>query len=217
MSQTQFSASTPSACLTYENQALQAGYRLIAGLDEAGRGPLAGPVVAAAVILPADPSPLFAVKDSKQLTEQKRKKLFILIHEHARAIGLGVVDAPTIDRINILQATFLAMQKAVAALAVAPDYILVDGNQRPPWMADGAAIVRGDSLSLTISAASIIAKVTRDRIMTDYDDHYPGWGFGRHKGYGTAQHLEAIRKSGICDLHRRSFSPIASRGTDGQP
>ncbi len=211
MNQTPFSASAPPACLKYEYQAIQAGHKFIAGLDEAGRGPLAGPVVAAAVILPDDPSPLLGVRDSKQLTESKRKKLFMLLHEHALAIGIGVVDAPTIDKINILQATFLAMQKAVAAVAKPVDFILVDGNQRPPWMTQGAAIVRGDAQSLSIGAASIIAKVTRDKIMEDYEHHYPEWGFAQHKGYGTAQHLEAIRDFGICDIHRKSFAPIAQK------
>lgn len=195
--------------LKYELKETQAGHHIIAGLDEAGRGPLAGPVVAAAVVLPEDPTGLEEINDSKKCTAKKRQELYILIHERARSIGVGIVDAPTIDKVNILQATFLAMQKAVHAMTSQPDFLLIDGNQRPPWMDQGTMIVKGEQHSLSIAAASIIAKVTRDRVMVDYDHHYPDWGFAKHKGYGTADHLEAINHKGICDIHRRSFAPIS--------
>lgn len=193
----------------YEQQAYRSGFRRIAGLDEAGRGPLAGPVVAACVILPANYEGLEEIVDSKKLSAKKRQELFILIHEQAQSIGVGIVDAPTIDQINILQATFLAMRKALQGMHQPPDYCLIDGNQRPTWLEQGQTLVNGEDHSLSIAAASIIAKVTRDQIMTDYDHHFPKWGFGQHKGYGTAAHLEAIKQHGICDLHRKSFSPIS--------
>ncbi|MEW6515800.1 MAG: ribonuclease HII [candidate division FCPU426 bacterium] len=195
--------------LQFEIKARTEGYKRVAGLDEAGRGPLAGPVVAACVILPEDCQGLEDLDDSKKLSAEKRRELFILIHERALHVGVGIVDAGTIDRINILQATFLAMRKAVAALSAQPDYLLIDGNRRPEWAGAAAScLVRGESQSLSIAGASIIAKETRDRIMLDYDHLYPHWGFARHKGYGTQAHLEAIRRHGVCDLHRRSFAPI---------
>ncbi len=192
----------------YEQRVQKAGGRVIAGLDEAGRGPLAGPLVAACVVLPKDTRGWHEIIDSKKLRPSKRRELFMLIHENAEDIGVGIVDSYTIDRINVLQATFLAMQRAVSGLSRKPDYLLIDGNQRPAWAQNAETIVNGDSLSLSISAASIIAKVTRDNIMQDYDFLYPKWGFARHKGYGTAQHLTAIREYGICELHRRSFAPV---------
>lgn len=195
--------------LKFEHQAIRAGYKNIAGVDEAGRGPLAGPVVAAAVILSDDSSGLEAITDSKKLSPKKRKELFILIHERAKSIGVGVVDAPTIDKINILQSTFLAMEKAFRTMSRNPDYLLIDGNQRPSWVDKGETMVKGDSRSLSIAAASIVAKVTRDKIMEDYDHHYPVWGFANHKGYGTAGHIRAIKENGICEIHRKSFAPIS--------
>ncbi len=192
----------------YEQRARKAGGRVIAGLDEAGRGPLAGPLVAACVVLPKDTRGWEEVTDSKKIRPAKRRELFMLIHEKAGDVGVGIVDSYTIDRINVLQATFLAMQRAVNGLSCEPDYLLIDGNQCPDWARNAETIVKGDSLSLSIAAASIIAKVTRDNIMQDYDFLYPKWGFARHKGYGTAQHLTAIREYGICELHRRSFAPI---------
>jgi ribonuclease HII len=192
----------------YEQRARKAGRRVIAGLDEVGRGPLAGPLVAACVVLPKDTHGWEEVIDSKKIPSSQRRELFIFIHEKAGDIGVGIVDSYTIDRINVLQATFLAMQRAVSGLSREPDYLLIDGNQHPPWAQNAETIVKGDSLSLSIAAASIIAKVTRDNVMQDYDSLYPKWGFARHKGYGTSQHLTAIREHGICELHRRSFAQI---------
>ena len=195
--------------LQYERNAKSAGHILVAGLDEAGRGPLAGPVVAACVILPETITGLEGIHDSKKLTPVKRRDLFMRLHERALGIGVGIVDSHTIDRINILQATFLAMQRAYEGMDPKPDYLLVDGNCRPGWIQAGETIVQGDAHSLSIGAASIIAKVTRDRIMEDYGYLYPQWSFGRHKGYGTADHMAAIQKHGICELHRRTFLPIS--------
>lgn len=180
------------------------GMNSIAGVDEAGRGPLAGPVVAAAVIFPRAVS-IEGVDDSKQLTEQKREHLFQLIQSSALSIGVGVVGHEVIDRINILQATTAAMTKAIESLALRPDFVLVDGNsfKHESWPYQN--IVHGDARSFTIAAASIVAKVTRDRLMREYHLRFPRYGFASHKGYGTRQHLEAIRKHGLCEIHRRSF------------
>lgn len=194
--------------LEFEIQARTCGHPLVAGLDEAGRGPLAGPVVAACVILPEDCLGLEDLDDSKKLTPRKRRELFLRIHERAPHIGVGIVDAGTIDRINILQASFLAMRKAVDTLAQKPDFLLIDGNQCPEWAVNARCLIRGESRSLSIAAASIIAKETRDRIMCDYDRFYPLWGFAQHKGYGTKAHMDAMRRHGVCDLHRRSFNPV---------
>ncbi|MBN1596600.1 ribonuclease HII [candidate division FCPU426 bacterium] len=200
--------------LQYEKRAQGDGFHAVAGLDEAGRGPLAGPVVAASVILPDDLTGLEGVTDSKKLTAGKRREFFMLLHERAREIGVGVVDAQTIDRINILQATFLAMHRAVESLRIKPDYLLIDGNRTPAWATAAKTIVSGEMHSLSIAAASIIAKEIRDRIMLDYDHIYPHWGFASHKGYGTAKHMEAIRLHGICDIHRRTFDPIPQMTLD---
>lgn len=180
------------------------GMSSIAGVDEAGRGPLAGPVVAAAVIFPRAVS-IEGVDDSKQLTEQRREHLFQLIQSRALSIGIGIVDHEVIDRINILQATTVAMTKAIESLALRPDFVLVDGNsfKHESWPYQN--IVHGDARSFTIAAASIVAKVTRDRLMREYHLRFPPYGFASHKGYGTRQHLEAIRKHGLCEIHRRSF------------
>lgn len=194
--------------LQYEILARTRGHHLIAGLDEAGRGPLAGPVVAACVVLPMDCKGLEDLDDSKKLTAKKRRELFLRIHERAPHVGVGVVDAGTIDRINILQASFLAMRRAVNALSAKPDFLLIDGNQKPDWADQAQCLVHGETKSLSVAAASIVAKETRDRVMCDYDRFYPLWGFAKHKGYGTQDHLNAMRQHGICDLHRRSFSPV---------
>lgn len=180
------------------------GMSSIAGVDEAGRGPLAGPVVAAAVIFPRAVS-IEGVDDSKQLTEQRREHLFQLIQSRALSIGVGIVSHEVIDRINILQATTVAMTKAIESLALRPDFVLVDGNsfKHESWPYQN--IVHGDARSFTIAAASIVAKVTRDRLMREYHLRFPRYGFASHKGYGTRQHLEAIRKHGLCEIHRRSF------------
>jgi ribonuclease HII len=196
--------------LQFERQCRARGFSTVAGVDEAGRGPLAGPVVAACVLLPAEVDGLEAVHDSKKIPPRQRETLFQVLHDRALGIGVGVVDAPTIDRINILQATFLAMQQAVARMPHPPDFLLSDGNRKPAWApAACETLVQGDARSLSIAAASIIAKVTRDRLMDEYDQIHPGWGFSRHKGYGTEAHLAAIRAQGLSPIHRRSFLPIA--------
>lgn len=194
----------------YEKQLLAQGYQKIAGIDEAGRGPLAGPVVAAACILPQ--GLLFEnLNDSKQLSEEEREVLFHSITSCTGLLyGLGIVDVETIDRINILRATHLAMQRAVASLSQKPDYLLIDGNQLPFFEIPSAGIVKGDAKSVSIAAASILAKVTRDRMMTELDVQWPNYGFKQHKGYGTEQHTQAIQKWGPCPIHRRSFEPIKS-------
>ena len=195
---------------SYERKARAKGYALIAGVDEAGRGPLAGPVVAAACIIP-EGFFLEGVNDSKQLTPQKRAMLFDrLISSSEIQYGLGVVEAEEIDQINILQATFKAMQKALERLSMTPDYVLVDGSLLPKWSYPSEAIISGDSLSYSIAAASIIAKETRDELMMAYESHHPGYGFGKHKGYGTKAHLEALQRLGPCPIHRKSFEPIKS-------
>ncbi|HSX10770.1 MAG TPA: ribonuclease HII [Chlamydiales bacterium] len=186
------------------------GFQRIAGIDEAGRGPLAGPVVAAACILP--PEALFAgLNDSKQLKPEQRELLFAEIVSCPHLLyGIGIVDVKTIDRVNILQATFLAMRKAVESLPAQPDYLLIDGNQLPHFDIPTESLVEGDSLSVSIAAASIIAKVTRDRIMAELDAKWPRYGFRKHKGYATEEHLEAIHKWGPCSIHRKSFDPVKS-------
>ncbi len=178
------------------------------GVDEAGRGPWAGPVVAAAVILDPDNIPA-GLNDSKKLTEAKREALFDPIMRLAQ-VGIGVVSASLIDDINILQATYRAMGDAVAALGNATTMALVDGNRAPPLSIRVQTIIGGDGKCLSISAASIIAKVTRDRLMHDLDTLHPGYGFAKHKGYGTAAHMAALQRLGPCPEHRRSFKPIAA-------
>ena len=180
---------------------------LLAGVDEAGRGPLAGPVVAAAVIL--DPAaPIVGLNDSKQLSAKRRAELDIEIRARALAFGIGEASVQEIDRINILHATMLAMQRAVAALGVAPAKVLVDGNRCPRLGCAVQAVVGGDRLVPEISAASILAKQARDAQALGWDTIHPGYGFARHKGYGTADHLAALRELGPCPLHRRSFAPV---------
>jgi ribonuclease HII len=181
---------------------------LIAGVDEAGRGPLAGPVIAGAVILnPA--KPIAGLADSKKLTEKQREYLFELIKENALAWAVGRAESEEIDRVNILQATFLAMQRAIAGLAIAPQLALVDGNQDPKLFCPTKTIINGDQTEPAISAASIIAKVTRDREMVNFDLQYPQYGFAKHKGYPTKLHVIALEKFGPCELHRRSYAPVA--------
>lgn len=181
--------------------------RWLAGVDEVGRGPLAGPVVAAAVIL--DPErPIEGLADSKQLSEKRREALYDLIRERALAWGLGRCEADEIDRLNIFHATLTAMTRAVEGLAHEPEYILVDGNRCPPWKWSCEAVVKGDSRVEAISAASILAKVTRDREMQQMDERYPGYGLAKHKGYPTATHLDALIRLGVTPIHRRSFRPV---------
>lgn len=188
----------------YEKRAGERGFSAVCGIDEAGRGPLAGPVCAAAVILPPD-CDIPGINDSKKLSEKKREALFPVIQEKALAFGIGWATAEEIDRVNILQATFLAMARAVEALPAPADYALVDGNRMPPLPIPGETIVKGDATSASIAAASILAKVSRDRLLRRLDEEHPEYGFAKHKGYGTKAHYEAIRKYGLLPEHRRSF------------
>ena len=181
---------------------------LVAGVDEAGRGPLAGPVVAAAVILD-DHKPIKGLADSKKLTVLRREKLFDEIRAKALCCSVAQASVEEIDRLNILQATMLAMQRAVKGLRLKPAKVLVDGNRLPVLDVVAEAIVAGDALVPSISAASILAKVTRDRMLEELHAQHPGYGFDRHKGYGTAQHLAALRELGPLPVHRRSFAPVA--------
>ena len=204
---------TVRASLAFETELWSAGYRHVAGADEVGRGAWAGPVVAAAVILPADVralAPLLgAVDDSKKLTPQARERLFDVIHTHAEAIGVGSASAEEIDAVGIDQANRLALARAIGHLSVQPDFVLLNFFTLPQLNLPQRGIPHGDALSLTIAAASIIAKVTRDRWMAQQDDSHPGYGFARHKGYGTAMHRAALAALGPCVLHRRSFAPVA--------
>ncbi len=179
----------------------------VAGVDEVGRGPLAGPVVTAAVILDSHHI-IDGLADSKRLTEKKRLRLDQLIRQHAVSFSIGQADVHEIDQINILQATLLAMQRAVAGLTIRPDKVLVDGNRLPEFPCQAEAIVGGDGLIAEISAASIIAKVYRDRLMVDLHDQYPQYGFASNKGYPTRMHRQALQKYGATPIHRRSFSPV---------
>lgn len=180
---------------------------IIAGVDEAGRGPLAGPVVAAAVILPENVT-LEGLGDSKTLSATTRSRLAAEIHSCSVAWAVGQADSEEIDRLNILNASLLAMQRAVQSLSVTPFQVLVDGNHCPRLNCQVQAIVKGDALIPAISAASILAKVHRDATMTELDGDYPGYGFARHKGYATAEHLAALSRLGACAIHRRSFAPV---------
>lgn len=183
---------------------------LVAGVDEAGRGPLAGPVVAAAVILDPD-DPIVGLDDSKKLSAKKRAALEVEIRARAFRYGVGQASVAEIDAINILQATFLAMTRAVEAMGVDPDHVLVDGNRLPKWRYAAQAVVGGDALHPCISAASILAKETRDRFMVAAAADYPGYGWEKNKGYGSAAHMQALRDLGVTPLHRRSFAPVAQR------
>jgi ribonuclease HII len=198
------------ACDLSRERALRArGFVLVAGVDEAGRGPLAGPVVAAAVVLP-DGFTLDGLTDSKKVTAAKREKLYATLTTTAVILWAAAeATAAEIDRLNILRATHLAMARAIDALPERPDHALVDGLPVRGLSVDHTALVAGDSLSLSIAAASIIAKVTRDRLMVELDVEYPQYGFARHKGYGVREHLEALRQYGPCPVHRRSFQPVA--------
>ena len=192
--------------LDIKNKILRSG-RIIAGVDEAGRGCLAGPVVAGAVILD-ETRPIHGLRDSKALSERKRNELFEEIRERALAYSVGMTATEEIDRINILQATLLAMKKAVLALQKKPDCVLIDGNSKTSLPVEQKTIVKGDSKCASIAAASIVAKVTRDRIMTEIEREYPGYGFSRHKGYPTKEHLGALRNLGPCPIHRKSFKGV---------
>ena len=192
-----------------ENRLRLEGYKLIVGIDEAGRGSLAGPVVAGAVILPAVRLPwLQQVRDSKEISPKKREYLFTVISKEVLSVGVGVVSPGIIDSINILQATYLAMKRAIRNLSVLPDFLLVDGLTLPHCRFFQEGIIKGDKLSLSIACASIVAKVSRDRIMVKLDKVYPGYGFAKHKGYGTKEHLFNLQRLKPSTIHRQSFAPV---------
>ena len=190
--------------LQYENELKEKGYRYICGVDEAGRGPLAGEVYAAAVILKADEI-IEGVNDSKKLSEKKREVLFKTIQKKALAYSIAFASVEEIEEINILQATLLAMKRAVETLNIQPDYAIIDGNKIPNLTIPCQAIVKGDAKSMSIASASILAKVSRDRKMKEYALQYPQYGFEKHKGYGTKVHVEALKQYGACAIHRQSF------------
>jgi len=199
--------------LHYEREYWKRNIVCVAGVDEAGRGPLAGPVVAAAVIFkPEVCIPL--VDDSKKLSENRREELYHEIRREAVAVGVGLVGHEVVDRINILQASLLAMHKAIAQLKVQPDQLLVDGNFFRHETIPVENIIKGDALSHSIAAASIIAKVTRDSLMKEYDAAFPQYGFAKHKGYGTREHIAAIHRFGLCGIHRRTFHIPSMDSTD---
>ena len=200
------------------------GLTRLAGVDEAGRGPLAGPVVAAAAVLPVEwvteglPESLLRLNDSKQLTEKIREELFAAIHSETQIhFGIGIIDSALIDDINILQATHRAMNAALAQLDPPAAHVLVDGRPVPTLATPQTAIIKGDAKSHSIAAASILAKVTRDRLMREYHKQWPEYGFAQHKGYGTAAHLAALKQHGPCPIHRRSFAPVRAVVPHAEP
>jgi len=188
----------------FEQAAKAKGFSLVCGVDEAGRGPLAGPVCAAAVILP-EGCEIVGLNDSKKLSEKKRESLFVEIKEKALAWSVAFADEKEIDSLNILQATYLAMRRAIEGLSEKADYALIDGNRMPPLSVKGETVVKGDSRSMSIAAASVLAKVSRDHVMTELDKQYPQYRFSQHKGYGTALHYEMINEHGVSPIHRLSF------------
>lgn len=190
--------------LEFEKEALAKGYKSVSGVDEAGRGPLAGPVCAAAVILPEGVI-IDGVNDSKKLSEKKRESLFDVIREQALSYSIAYATVDEIEEINILNATMLAMRRAIDGLDIKADYAMIDGNKIPPIDIDAECIVKGDAKSMSIACASILAKVSRDRLLYKYAEEYPMYGFDKHKGYGTKVHREAILKYGPCPYHRKSF------------
>jgi ribonuclease HII len=200
----------PRCGLRFEKHLWSTGIALVAGIDEAGRGPLAGPVVAAATVLPAEFS-LAGLNDSKQLTEPVREQFFEALTAPGKLVcyGIGFAEPAEIDRLNILRATFLAMERAVMALPLRPDHLLIDGLPVPVFQQPQTAVVDGDAKSLSIAAASVIAKVTRDRMMRKWHSEFPQYDFDQNKGYGTRAHLESLQIHGPCPIHRRSFAPVA--------
>lgn len=190
--------------LEFEKEALAKGYKSVCGVDEAGRGPLAGPVCAAAVILPEGVI-IDGVNDSKKLSEKKRESLFDVIREQALSYSIAYATVDEIEEINILNSTMLAMRRAIDSLDIKADYAMIDGNKIPPIDIDAECIVKGDAKSMSIACASILAKVSRDRLLYKYAEEYPMYGFDKHKGYGTKVHREAILKYGPCPYHRKSF------------
>jgi len=201
----------PSAPYRYEAQAWRAGVARVAGVDEVGRGPLAGPVVAAAVILAPDRR-IRGLADSKLLVAERREELFRVIQERALAVGVGIVDHETIDRVNILEATRMAMRRALAGLAVQPELVITDFVRLPDLPCPQRNLVDGDARCASVAAASIVAKVTRDHIMVEADSKFPQYGFARHKGYATPEHLAALDRHGPCPLHRRTFAGVWRQG-----
>ena len=198
----------PPNLLKFESEVFSQGFQNIAGVDEVGRGCLAGPVVAAAVILPWQED-FVGVNDSKKLSPQQREKLYPVIIERALAYGFGIVESEEIDRMNIGRASLKAMRLAIEAMKIKPDFVLVDGNQSIPLLTiQQQTIIRGDSLSLSVAAASILAKVKRDRMMVEFSQHYPAFLFEKHKGYGTKEHLAALRAHGPTPIHRKSFRGV---------
>ena len=195
---------TPINLWQYENEAFAGNVNLVCGVDEAGRGPLAGPVCAAAVMLPPGLA-IPGLNDSKKLTDKKRRELYDVIIREAVTYGVAFASETEIDEINILQATFLAMERAMQKLSPQPELALIDGNRAKDFGLPVRTIIKGDSLSASIAAASILAKVTRDRLMEEYDAQYPQYGFAVHKGYGTRRHYEALREFGPCPIHRQTF------------
>lgn len=190
---------------SFEFKAQNSGYKVVCGVDEAGRGPLAGPVCAAAVVLPQG-LVIEGLNDSKKLTEKKRELLFDVIKKEAIAYSIAFGSVEEIEQVNILNATFLAMNRAIDSLSISAEFALVDGNSVPREIKIPCqTVVKGDSKSMSIAAASILAKVTRDRLLLEYDKQYPEYSFAKHKGYGTKAHYEAISKYGICEIHRKSF------------
>lgn len=201
----------------FEKQACDLGYNSIAGVDEAGRGPLAGPVVVAACILPPD-CMIEGLNDSKLLTAKKREELFKqLTQRDDLFFSLAILDHQEIDRLNILQATLKGMRLALRRLKKRPDFVLIDGNRAPPLRLPHKTIVDGDKKSASIAAASILAKVTRDRLMVKLDKKYPSWNFLRHKGYGTKEHLERLTQYGVSPIHRKTFAPVRQLLEKAQP
>jgi ribonuclease HII len=200
----------PRCGLRFEKHLWSTGIPLVAGIDEAGRGPLAGPVVAAAAVLPAEFS-LAGLNDSKQLTETVREQFFEALTAPGKLVcyGIGLAEPAEIDRLNILRATFLAMERAVTALPLRPDHLLIDGLPVPVFQQAQTAVVDGDAKSMSIAAASVIAKVTRDRMMRKWHTEFPQYDFDQNKGYGTRAHLESLQIHGPCPIHRRSFAPVA--------
>jgi ribonuclease HII len=200
----------PRCGLRFEKHLWSTGVPLVAGIDEAGRGPLAGPVVAAAAVLPAEFS-LTGLNDSKQLTETVREQFFEALTAPGKLVcyGIGLAEPAEIDRLNILRATFLAMERAVTALPLRPDHLLINGLPVPVFQQTQTAVVDGDAKSMSIAAASVIAKVTRDRMMRKWHSEFPQYDFDQNKGYGTRAHLESLQIHGPCPIHRRSFAPVA--------
>ena len=203
----------------FELEARRCGYRRIAGLDEAGRGPLAGPVVASAVVLPSR-CRLIGCDDSKLLSESEREQLYVVIRKRAVSIGIGSATEQEIDRLNILEATRLAMHRALAGLMPKPDCLLIDAISLPACSIPVRSIIKGDALCMSVAAASIVAKVTRDRLMAEYHRVYPHYNCLSHKGYGTEEHLQQLATHGPCQIHRRTYAPVAeviARSRDVQP